>query len=467
MHDCDVVVVGAGLAGLTAARELTGAGLDVQVLEARDRVGGRTLSQSVGDGPEDVVELGGQWVGPTQHEVMGLAKELGIDTYPTHVDGKNLFETDRGKLKRFRGTIPMLGPLVMIDYGRADLRLKRLIKRVSAEAPWDAEDAERLDEQSFATWIRGAARTKTAREALATACRAVFSVEPADVSLLHVLFYAAAAGGWDDLLDTEGGAQQDRLAGGTQQLSIRMAAELGDRVELLAPVRSIRTEADGVVAGEVSARRAIVAVPPALAGRIEYDPPLPGLRDQLTQRMPMGSVIKCMAVYEEPFWREDGLSGQAVSLPGPAQVVFDNTPANGSAGLIGFLEGREARELGAVSEAERRDAVLKGFQRLFGRRAAHPTLYVEKDWSTEPYSRGCYAGVFGPGAWTAYGRALREPIDRIHWAGTETATSWMGYMDGAIQSGKRAAAEVMRTEGSALATAAGARAAHASRVVPG
>ncbi len=467
MHDCDVVVVGAGLAGLTAARELAGAGLDVRVLEARDRVGGRTLSQSVGDGPEDVVELGGQWVGPTQHEVMGLAKELGIDTYPTHVDGKNLFETDRGKLKRFRGTIPMLGPLVMVDYGRADLRLKRLIKRVSAEAPWDAEDAERLDEQSFATWIRGAARTKTAREALATACRAVFSVEPADVSLLHVLFYAAAAGGWDDLLDTEGGAQQDRLAGGTQQLSIRMAAELGDRVELLAPVRSIRTEADGVVAGEVSARRAIVAVPPALAGRIEYDPPLPGLRDQLTQRMPMGSVIKCMAVYEEPFWREDGLSGQAVSLPGPAQVVFDNTPANGSAGLIGFLEGREARELGAVSEAERRDAVLKGFQRLFGRRAAHPTLYVEKDWSTEPNSRGCYAGVFGPGAWTAYGRALREPIDRIHWAGTETATSWMGYMDGAIQSGKRAAAEVMRTEGSALATAAGARAAQASRVVPG
>ena len=181
----------------------------------------------------------------------------------------------------------------------------------------------------------------------------------------------------------------------------------------------------------------------------------------------MGSVIKCMAVYDEPFWRDDGLSGQAVSLPGPAQVVFDNTPPNGSPGLIGFLEGREARELGTLPEAERRDAVLKGLQRLFGRRAGHPTLYVEKDWSTEPYSRGCYAGVLGPGAWTAYGSALREPVDRIHWAGTETATRWMGYMDGAIQSGKRAAAEVLRTEGSALATAAGARAAQASRVVPG
>src|SRR5262245_24522508 len=213
MHDCDVVVVGAGLAGLTAARELAGAGLDVQVLEARDRVGGRTLSQAVGDHPEDVVELGGQWVGPTQHEVLALAEELRIETYPTHVHGRNLFEDVHGKLKRHRGTIPMLGPLVMADYGLADVKLKRLIKQVSAEAPWEAEDAERLDEQTFATWIRRAARTATAREALATACRAVFSVEPADVSLLHVLFYAASAGGWDDLLDTEDGAQQDRLAG--------------------------------------------------------------------------------------------------------------------------------------------------------------------------------------------------------------------------------------------------------------
>jgi len=462
-HDCDAVVVGAGLAGLAAARELEAAGIDVRVLEARDRVGGRTLNHSVGERPEDVVELGGQWVGPTQHEVLALARDLGLETYPTHGEGKNLFEDGRGKLSRYGGTIPRLGPLVMADYGRADLKFKRMFKKVDPQAPWAAPDAERLDEQTFATWIRRNARTRTAREAMEAAIRAVFSVEPADVSLLHVLFYAASAGGWDDLLDTEGGAQQDRIVGGSQLISLRMAEAVGDRIQLETPVRSIRVEDDGgvtvrsarVEGGGVRARRAIVALPPTLAGRLDYEPAMPSARDQLTQRIPMGSVIKCMAIYDEPFWRADGLSGQAFSLPGPAQVIFDNTPPHGTPGvLLGFLEGSDARALGAAPEAERREAVVDTFARLFGTRAASPSGYVEKDWSAEPYSRGCYAGVLGPGAWTGYGRALREPVGPIHWAGTETATRWMGYFDGAVQSGRRAAGEVIAAESGAREGAA-------------
>ena len=448
MHDCDVVVVGAGLSGLAAARELAAQGADVQVLEARDRVGGRTLNHSVGERPEDVVELGGQWVGPTQHEVVALARELGLETYPTHATGKNLFETAKGKLTRYSGTIPKLNPLVLADYGRADLKFKRLAKKVDPEAPWDAPGARRLDEQTFAEWIRRSARTATAREALAMGIRAVFSVEPADLSLLHVLFYAASAGGWDDLIDTEGGAQQDRIVGGSQLISIRMAEELGDRIQLESPVSEIRSDGDAVVVGDVRARRAVVALPPALAGRLDYEPALPAQRDQLTQRMPMGTVMKCMAIYDEPFWRQDGLSGQALSMPGSAQVIYDNTPPNGSPGvLLGFLEGDDARTLATAPEAERREAVVGTFTRLFGPRAASPDGYVDKDWSAEPYSRGCYAGVPTPGTWTSYGRALREPVGRVHWAGTETATRWMGYFDGAIQAGRRAASEALAAEG--------------------
>ena len=237
-----------------------------------------------------------------------------------------------------------------------------------------------------------------------------------------------------------------------------MAEALGDRVQLETEVREIRAEDDGVTVrsariegGGLRARRAIVALSPALAGRLDYEPELPSARDQLTQRMPMGSVIKCMAIYDEPFWRADGLSGQALSLPGPAQVVFDNTPPNGTPGvLLGFLEGRDARALGSVPATERREAVVGTFARLFGPRAASPSGYVEKDWSAEPFSRGCYAGVPVPGTWTAYGRALREPVGPIHWAGTETATRWMGYFDGAIQSGRRAAGEVTAAAGHML-----------------
>ncbi len=444
-YDADVVVIGAGLAGLTAARELVGQGSSVLVLEARDRVGGRILNHEIGDGK--VVEVGGQWVGPTQDRLAALARELGIETFPTHAEGDNVLEY-RGRLRRYEGTIPRINPLVLLDVERAQRRLNRLSRRVPLEAPWEAPDAERLDGQTAASWMRRNLATGTGRMLLELGIEAVWAAQPEDLSLMHVLFYIHSAGSLEMLFDTEGGAQQDRFAGGSQLIALRMAAELGERVILGAPVRRIEHGADDVTVHADGAlargRRAILAIAPTLAGRIAYDPPLPGFRDQLTQRVPMGTVVKCMAVYDEPFWRGEGLSGQGASDTGPVKVTSDNSPPDGSPGvLLGFLEGRHARELGRAAGDERRAAVLDSFARLFGPRAAKPDAYIEKLWAEEEFTRGCYGCHMPPGAWTSYGRALRPPIGPLHWAGAEYATVWNGYMDGAVRSGEASAAEAL------------------------
>ena len=444
-HEADVVVVGAGLAGLVAARELTAAGASVVVVEARDRVGGRVLNHDLGGGK--VVEVGGQWIGPTQDRLAALAQQVGVETFPTHVEGENVIEY-RGRLRRYRGAIPRINPVVLVDVERAQRRLNRLARRVPLDAPWEAPDAERLDGQTAASWLRRNLATSAGRMLLELGIEAVWAAQPEDLSLLHVLFYIHSAGSLDMLFETEGGAQQERFVGGSQRVALRMAEELGARVVLGAPVRRIEHGAEGVTvhADGVVARgkRALVAIAPTLAGRIGYDPPLSGYRDQLTQRMPMGTVVKCMAIYDEPFWRGEGLSGQGTSDTGPVKVTSDNSPPDGSPGvLLGFLEGRHARELGRASAEQRRAAVIDSFTRLFGPRAARPDAYVEKLWAEEEFTRGCYGCHMPTGAWTSYGRALRPPIGPLHWAGAEYATVWNGYMDGAVRSGEAAARELV------------------------
>ena len=445
-RSADVVVVGAGFSGLAAALELEAAGLDVAVLEARDRVGGRVLNHTLEGG--EVVEVGGQWVGPTQDALLGVAAELGVETYPTHVEGDNLI-VYRGRVRRYRGTIPRINPAVLLDVERIRRKLNRLSARVPLEEPWAAAGAARWDRITFAEWMRRNSMTRGARMLITLAIRSVLGTEPEDVSFLHVLFYLGSAGGFDALVDTEGGAQEARFVGGSQLVAIRMAERLGDRVTLDAPVRRIEDTGAGVrvVAGGVSvaAGRVIVALSPTLAARIEYEPAMPGLRDQMTQRMPQGAIIKCMAVYPEPFWRAEGLSGSGLADGASVNAVFDNSPPTGVPGvLLGFLDGRAARRHGTRSLDERRAAVVDVFTRLFGERAARPDEYVERAWADEPWSRGCYSGAFGPSGWTDFGRALRAPVGRIHWAGTETATVWNGYIDGAITAGRRAAGEVAR-----------------------
>jgi len=448
-RDADVIVVGAGLAGLMAARQLIAARREVLVIEARDRVGGRTVNASIGAG--NVTEMGGQWVGPTQDRLLALAHELGVETFPTYHEGRNLLELG-GRLRRYKGTIPRLAPHVLFDVQRALRKLRRAARRVPADAPWTAPKAAELDGQTLASWVRRAARTKKARRLLEIANGTMMGTGTAELSALWMLSYVSSAGSFDALVDIEGGAQQDRFVGGSQRISQKLAEELGDAVVLSAPVRRIAqggsgldVDGDGV---QARAQRVIVAMPPPLAARISFVPSLGGRRDQLTQRMAHGALTKCAAVYAEPFWREQGLTGQAVSDRGPVTATFDNSPPDGTPGvLLGFIAGAEAIRHARLSEADRRRVVLESFERLFGSDAAQPGIYLETAWAEEEWSRGGPVCSFSPGALAHYGEALRQPAGRIHWAGAETATVWCGYMEGAVRSGARAAEEVLDAEG--------------------
>jgi monoamine oxidase len=324
-----------------------------------------------------------------------------------------------------------------------------MARQVPLDAPYRAARADEWDGQTFESWKLANARDPDTRRLLDLAAEAVFGAQPRDLSLLFFLFYAHSAGSVEQLVDTAGGAQELLFEGGTQLICDELAKRIGRRRILLGGrVQSITQRRGGVELltrrHRVRAKRTIVAIPPTLAARIDYKPRLPALRDQLTQRFPMGSVIKTFAVYDTPFWREDGLTGQATSDTGPAKITFDASPQAGRPGvLLGFVEGQEARDLTPKPPAERAARVLESYQRYFGPRARNPAQYFDRPWSTDVFARGCYVGILPPGALTGFGSAIREPFDRIHWAGTETATRWMGYMDGAVQSGERAAREVL------------------------
>ena len=445
-----VVVVGAGLAGLAAARRLVQHGREVVVLEARDRVGGRTEGHLLDDGTP--LELGGQWIGPTQNRMYALVDDLGLEHFRTHNDEGEVLVDLAGRRSRLaprRGATPRLGAFALADLAQGLARFDRLAARVSLTEPWRTPDAEVLDGQTFESWVRRNLRTPTGRAYFHLVCEAVFAADTGDLSLLHALFYTHSGTDLETLISVDRGAQQDRIVGGSVRIAEAMAAALGDRVRLGDPVRIVAQHAVGVrVTTRGGAVRegshVVVTLPPTLAGRLEYDPPLPSWRDQLTQRLPAGSVIKTYAVYDEPFWRADGLNGQAVSDTGPVKVTFDNSPPSGTPGvLMGFVEAGEARRLVRLTPEQRREAVLGCFVRYFGARAGQPREYLERDWMAEEFSRGCYGAHFTPGVWTSYGHALRTPVGRVHWAGAECSPVWNGYMEGAVRSGEDAADAVL------------------------
>jgi monoamine oxidase len=444
----DVVVIGAGLAGLTAARELTRLGLDTMVLEGRDRVGGRTKPATLAGVP---IDLGASFVGPTQDAVLALAAELGCRTTPTYCEGANLIRW-RGAVRRYDGTIPKLGLFGLIDIGRIQWQFERIAKGVSITEPWASARAAKLDSLSLGGWLRSIKASATSRDLMAIMSRVTWGAEPDEVSLLHAVRYVKTSGGLNRMLDVVGGAQQDHFPGGTHEMSARMAAELGDRVRLGAIVSRIEWSESAVAvsssAGVVEARRAILAVAPSQRLDIDIAPAPPIEYQQLAQRWPLGALTKSYAAYPTPFWRAKGLSGQALSDEGSVFITFDVSPGpedadgDGPGILLGFTD---ARHFDRLDPAQRREQALACFAALFGEEALRPIDFADQRWGAEDFAPGGPTAAVPPGSWTQFGPLLRRPVGPLHWAGTETADEWTGFMDGAVRSGQRAAAEVAQT----------------------
>jgi monoamine oxidase len=459
----DVVVIGAGLSGLAAARALTAHGLRVIVVEARDRVGGRTWNADIGDG--QVSELGGEFIGPGHDAIASLAAELGVGTFRTYDEGKKLLEFD-GRVRPWSGTIPRLNPATLLTLLRLQKKLEAMGRTVPPDAPWDAPHAAAWDRVTLGGWLAKATHIKQARSFLELAFAGVWALRVEDISLLHALAMIngftpeGRGGGLDHLLRD---AQESRFVGGSQVLSELMAAQLTEPVLVGHPATLIEqhTGRDGqrlalVHAGDrvIRALRVVVAVPPKLKRRLAYDPALPPDTEQLLARTVHGTALKALLVFDQPFWRADGLSGQAASDVGPVTSTFDNSPPGGTPGvLLGFVLARHADALLRLPEAQRKEAVLGGFARLFGDRARHPRHYIDHSWTEDRWTLGCYHASYTPGALTSYGPAVRRPHHLVHFAGAETAARWYGSMNGAITAGQRAAAEVRKALGQPQLTA--------------
>jgi len=446
----DVVVVGGGLSGLVAARRLRSGGASVLVVEARDRVGGRLLNHELRDGA--VIEAGGAFVGPTQNHILALAEELKVETFKEYVEGNNIY-VKCGLAIPYTGTIPP-DPTILPDAALLQARIDQMASEIAVDAPWEHPNAKAWDEMSFATWVRENTVNPDVRTLLLCYTQAAFGSDGEDMSLLFVVWYTATAGDethvgtFERSSGTENAAQDSRFVGGSQLVPLRLAKKLGNRVALNAAVRRIVQAGNHVDVhtdrGKVRAKRVVVACPPVLALGIAWQPILPQRRNQLLQRMPMGALMKCDAVYETPFWRDAGLSGSGLNTTGAVRTSFDNSPPDGSVGvLLSFVGGSTWRTYGLMTKAKRRKAVLEGFAAIVGDQALDPIEYTEHDWTLERWTQGSPVALQVPGAITAFGSAIREPFGRVHWAGTETSTYWAGYMDGAVRAGKRAATEVL------------------------
>jgi monoamine oxidase len=442
-HHTDVVVVGAGFAGMIAARNLIRAGKKVVVLEARDRVGGRVKAGKIAG---RAVDVGGMWVGPTQTRMLALIKEFGCHTTPQFEDGKQVVQL-AGKRMSGDGEDLGLDPAVQKELDRVFMEMDALAATVPVDAPWTTPRAKEFDAITVENWISAQTKNDIVRSLVRSSISNIFQSEPHQMSFLYFLFYVRSGDRFETLWGLKDAAQAFLVTEGFHGVAARLAKELEKAIVLQSPVREIVQDSAGVTVhsgNDWRADYAVVAVPLPLSVRIVYAPPLPPERDALAQRMPMGSVIKWYAAYERSFWRDRGWNGMVVSDLPPGNGCLDVTPAEGKPGLlVGFFDARFGLQWTSRSQEERRNLMVERLVDWFGPDAAHPIDYEDQNWPAEEWSRGCFGASMGPGVMTTVGHTIREPHGRIHWAGTETSAIWTGYVEGAIRSGERAAGEVL------------------------
>ncbi|MHA7287149.1 flavin monoamine oxidase family protein [Arthrobacter sp. MDT3-44] len=459
----DVVVIGAGPSGLTAARELRKAGHTVAVVEARDRVGGRTHTDVI-DGA--VVEVGGQWVSPDQTALIGLLDELGLGTFSRYREGDSVYIGPDGRPVRYTGEMFPVSDYTREEMERLITLLDRLVAEAGPEAPWNHPDARALDTISFHHWLRQQSDDEEACNNIGLFIAGGMLTKPAhSFSTLQAILMAATAGSFSNLVD-EDFILDKRVIGGMQSVSERMAAELGEDVILSSPVRTLRWSGmdgrDGVTVvsdtATVNARYAVVAVPPNLYSRISYEPPLPRRQHQMHQHQSLGLVIKVHAVYATPFWREEGLSGTGFSADSIVQEVYDNTNHEDPRGtLVGFVSDEKADAMFELAPHERRERILASIAGFLGPQALEPEVYYESDWASEEWTRGAYASSYDLGSLHRYGRDQRTPVGPIYWSCSDIAAEGYQHVDGAIRMGQRTAAAIHRALATGLQPAASGR----------
>ncbi|MEZ3160584.1 NAD(P)/FAD-dependent oxidoreductase [Microbacterium sp. BWT-B31] len=441
----DVVIVGAGAAGLTAANELKRAGLSVAVLEARDRVGGRLWTDVI-DGA--MLEIGGQWISPDQEALTETIAELGLQTFSRHRDGDSVYIGPDGTLSRFTGDVFPVAPETERVIAEITERLDAMVAEIDPDRPWAHEKAAQWDTISWDAWLRSQTDDDEAVRNLAFATGSAMLTKPTHAfSLLQSLLMAASAGSYSNLVDADF-ILDKRVVGGLQQVPLLLAERLGDDVFLGQPVRTIEHTDTGVTAiaegMTVRARYAVLALAPNLYDRISYVPPMPRLRHQLHQHLSMGFVVKVHAVYDRPFWRDQGLSGTAFSPYELSHEAYDNTNHGDERGtLVGFVSDRNADDVFRVSAQERKERILESLSHYFGPEAKNPIVYYESDWGSEEWTRGAYAASFDLGGLHRYGADLREPVGPIHFAASDLAGAGYQHVDGAIRMGRLAAANIV------------------------